>query len=200
MASKKRTLRHDTDPRWGSPVRPAPGELRIVQAFLGTAPAWRSPEELVDPEALAGWLELWDLIPRGTEFRREHLRRMLAVRENLRAFLRARNGKAVPKAAKALELEARQAPVQVAFDADGGIRYRTESQGFEGALAKIFDAVNSAQRDGSWELLKLCADPQCGRAFYDYSIGRRGKWCQSRCGNRQSAAIFRRRHPWLHRA
>jgi predicted RNA-binding Zn ribbon-like protein len=197
MASKKRkrTVPPDADPRWRAPVPPAPGELRIVQALLGTAPGWKKGEELVDSEALAAWLEHWELVPRGTDIRREQVRRMLNVRENLRALLRARTGKAAPRAAKALEREARQAPVRMRFAAAGGIRYVPQSEGFEGALARIFDAVNSAQRDGSWELLKLCADPRCGQAFYDYSIGRRVRWCRSRCSNRVSAATFRRRHP-----
>ncbi|MEE8522830.1 MAG: CGNR zinc finger domain-containing protein, partial [Thermoanaerobaculia bacterium] len=151
-----------------------------------------------DSEALAAWLELWELVPQGTDIRREQLRRMLAVRKNLRAFLRARTGKAAPRAAKALALEARQALARTHFDAGGGIRYLPESEGFEGALARIFDAVNSAQRDGSWELLKLCADPRCGRAFYDYSTNRRGKWCHANCGYRRSTATYRRRHPHLY--
>ncbi len=192
---RKRTVVQDIDPRWSSPAPPAPGDLHIVQAFLSTAPAWRHSEELVDSEALAAWLELWDLVPRGTDIRREQVRRILSLRKNLRAFLRARTGKANPKAAKALELEAQQALVYTRFDAGGGIRYLPQSEGFEGALARIFDAINSAQRDGTWELLKLCADPKCGRAFYDYSRNRLGKWCHPKCGYRRSTATFKRRHP-----
>ncbi len=197
MASKKRkrTFPQDTDPRWRAPIPPAPGELRVVQALLGTAPGWKKGEELVDSEALAAWLELWELVPPETDIRREQVRRILDVRENLRALVRARTGKAIPQAAKALEREARLVLARPRFDTAGGIRYVAESEGFEGALAWIFDAINSAQRDGSWELLKLCAEPRCGRAFYDYTIGSQGKWCQTRCANRHYGVTYRRRHP-----
>jgi predicted RNA-binding Zn ribbon-like protein len=196
--NRKRTVPEVTDPRWRSPAPPAPGDLRIVQAFLSTAPAWRQSEVLVDSEALIGWLELWELVPPGTDIRREQVKRMLTVRESLRAFLRARTGKAAPRAAKALEIEAQQTRARTHFDAGGNIRYVAESEGFEGALARIFDAVNSAQRDGSWKRLKLCADPRCGRAFYDYSPNLGGKWCHPNCGYRKSTAMYRRRHPHLY--
>jgi len=181
------------DPRWRSPLPPAPGELRIVQAFLNTAPGWKTSEELTDPDALAGWLELWELIPQDTEIGKGELRRVLAVRQGLRAMVRARDGKAAPRAAEALDREAGRSRVRPRFQADGGVYYEVAAEGFEGALSRIFDAVRSAQLDGSWLLFKLCADPHCGQAFYDFSTNHGARWCREICGNRRSAASYRRR-------
>lgn len=190
-----RNKAHDVvDPRWRSPLPPAPGELRLVQAFLVTAAAWKKPEELASPEELAAWLELWELIPHGTEIGKDELRRALAVRESLRAMIRARAGKAAPEAAEVLNREALQARLRPLFLADGGVRNAVAADGFAGALSRIFDIVHSAQLNGSWSLFKLCADPNCRQAFYDYSTNHSTRWCQAICGNRRSAAGYRRRN------
>lgn len=194
MAKKRRDGAAE-DPRWRLPVPPAPGELRLVQALLGTASAWKTTEELTHRDELAAWLAHWQLVPRGTEISRQELARVLDVREALRALLGARRGDAVRRAVEVLGGESRPTLVRPRFDAAGGMRYEVETEGFEGAVARVLDAVHAAQLDGSWKRLKLCAAPDCGLAFYDDSPGGRGKWCRESCGNRRNAAAYRRRQP-----
>ena len=40
-------------------------------------------------------------------------------------------------------------------------------------------------RDGHWQRMKACRNPQCRWVFYDHSRNRTGTWCSMRvCGNR----------------
>ena len=46
-----------------------------------------------------------------------------------------------------------------------------------------------------WSRLKRCANPACGRYFYDSTRNRRRRWCgMKRCGNRMKVAAHRARH------
>jgi predicted RNA-binding Zn ribbon-like protein len=86
--------------------------------------------------------------------------------------------------------------LRVRFDAGGATRYEPTGDGFEGALGRLVQLVASARAEGLWRRLKLCADPDCRRAFFDGSQNRAGKWCSmSRCGGRFKSRAFRRRHP-----
>ncbi|HTJ33901.1 MAG TPA: CGNR zinc finger domain-containing protein [Dactylosporangium sp.] len=60
-----------------------------------------------------------------------------------------------------------------------------------GRLAAIvLDAVNA----GTFPRLKLCANPECGRAFYDHGRNAAGRWCDMAvCGNRAKVAGYRSR-------
>jgi predicted RNA-binding Zn ribbon-like protein len=52
----------------------------------------------------------------------------------------------------------------------------------------LFDlllVIRSAQEDGSWSRLKMCANPDCRWVFYDRSRNQQGNWCDMAvCGNR----------------
>ncbi len=71
MTKKKRT---DNDPRWTSKLKPAPGDLRLLQAFLNTA-----GRELDNPQALADWLELWGLVSPGIQLDQSDLERTIGA-------------------------------------------------------------------------------------------------------------------------
>jgi predicted RNA-binding Zn ribbon-like protein len=52
----------------------------------------------------------------------------------------------------------------------------------------------TAMSAGSWRRLKLCANPDCGRAFYDSSRNRSARWCSmATSGNRMKGRAYRRR-------
>ncbi len=64
----------------------------------------------------------------------------------------------------------------------------------DGAGGEVLAAVLAAQASGAWARLKLCAAPDCGRAFVDRSRNRSGTWCSmAACGNRAKVAAFRER-------
>ena len=54
--------------------------------------------------------------------------------------------------------------------------------------------VRDAQLDGTWALLKACANDECQWAFYDKSRNHGGTWCEmSTCGNKLKNRAFRAR-------
>ena len=51
-------------------------------------------------------------------------------------------------------------------------------------LAGLLIIIRDAQRDGTWQRLKVCGNDDCLWAFYDRSHSRRGAWCDmAACGN-----------------
>jgi predicted RNA-binding Zn ribbon-like protein len=52
------------------------------------------------------------------------------------------------------------------------------------AVAGLLTAIDRAERDQTWERLKVCARDTCRWAFYDASRNRSGRWCSmAGCGN-----------------
>jgi predicted RNA-binding Zn ribbon-like protein len=67
----------------------------------------------------------------------------------------------------------------------------------DGLLALLL-IIRDAQADGSWDRLKLCANPDCRWAFYDRTHSRRGAWCDmASCGNRLKNRNLRARRAQL---
>ena len=53
------------------------------------------------------------------------------------------------------------------------------------ALFELLLTVRSAQEQGTWSRLRVCANDECRWAFYDRSKNRQGHWCNMAvCGNR----------------
>ena len=78
-----------------------------------------------------------------------------------------------------------------ATDAVAGGRVQLSAD--DGLLGLLL-TVRDAQADGSWSRLKLCANPDCGWAFYDRSRNQQGAWCSmATCGNRLKNRRFRAR-------
>ena len=63
------------DAPWTQLISPAPGGLRVVQAFVNYADLGSAPDELGSPEALADYLARWRLLPEGTELSAADLER-----------------------------------------------------------------------------------------------------------------------------
>ena len=168
-------------------LKPAPGDLKIVQAFINTLDLGLGTDVLASSRAFAGWLDRWGLTAADFEPSAAHQKQAITVREALRAYLWSTNGRGKLSAAtvEALDTAATQAPIRVRFTEDGGLRLAAMPGELEAALGRIFGIVATAQLDGSWQRLKVCANPACRAAFYDASSNRSGRWCSMRrCGNR----------------
>lgn len=187
-------------PPWDSDVKPAPGELRVVQAFVNTANRVKGTDELDSPEALVDWLERWKLwqgpaaAPTAAD-----LEWALAAREALRALIGAdtRGVEADAGTVEQLDRTAAQALLRVRFGAGGWIRLEPAADGLAGALGRLFAIVSQERRGDLWRRFKLCANVECLNAFFDDSPNASGKWCDAkrRCGNRLNMRRFIRRHP-----
>ena len=192
---KKRRTPTAADPPWTSDLKPAPGDLRIVQAFLNTVSfGKRAAEELASPEELRAWLTRWRLVSRETELGPADRELVVGVREALRAVVAAGTGAPVaPEMVARLDRAAATAPLRVRFEAGGSTRFEPLGDGLDGALARLFGLVAGAQSEDRWQRFKLCGLADCRSAFYDFSDSRTAIWCSVRCGNRAAARARRRR-------
>ncbi len=185
----------------GIDVRPAPGDLRIVQAFVNTADLETGTDLLAGPQALADWLAAQGLAAAGTPFGPADVARAARMRDGLRTLIA---GGAAPgsKAAAGLEEAMAGALLQPRFGPGRELLLVPAADGLDGAIARMMAIVAAAQLDGTWRLLKACASPTCRAAFYDYSTNHSGRWCRARCGGRLATAAHRARRrraglkPW----
>ncbi len=181
--------RGDADPRWRSHLEPAPGELRIVQAWLNTGTGGR--QELASVAALEDWLRRWRLLSREAKLEPPDLERATATRSALLALIGA--GGRPADAVERLRRAAAAAPIHVWFGNNGSARFEPLAGGLAEALARLFTLVAMADATGTWRRLKRCAGEDCRAVFYDFSNGRAAKWCSARCGAKRSSATYRRR-------
>ena len=176
---------------------PAPGRLRLVQAFVNTRDIENVVDELADPEALRAILVDLDVLAGDAPPLHEaDLHLALEALEALRALALANSGVPLPAdAATTLERVARAAHYTLRFE-PGESRGRLEpsAPGLDGALGRILAVVHDAMTDGSWRRLKACPRDVCHWVFYDRSRNGSGTWCaMSVCGNRTNTRRYRRR-------
>ncbi len=176
---------------------PAPGDLRVVQAFVNTF--WdlddNGRDQFESPQALGRWLLTWDLIEPGVPVGDGDVRRAVDVREGLRALLFINNGSAPDHDAISRLNDALRGPgLFVQLGPGGRPEFKTQRAGPDAAIALIATVVAVAQLDGRWARLKACPGRHCGWAFYDHSRNKASSWCaMSICGSRAKAREYRRR-------
>ncbi len=175
------------------PQKPAPGELRIVQALINTAPVGKRIDALADPGALAAWLERWGLVAAGTDVDGADLEKIREVRTALRALIAAnRAGDSPQDAFEVLDQVASSVSLRVRF-LGGDVALLPGTEGFHGALARIFAMVVQARYAGAWRRLRLCLDESCGSAFFDRNENEYTRWCTPHCRMRQASRAYRQR-------
>ncbi len=177
---------------WSSDLKPAPGDLRLVQSFVNTRPRRGSAEKLTSPKALADWLRARRLLapeaPLGGE-----LEQAVAVREGIFALIRADQGATVDsEAVRRLDRIVSAAPLVVRFDASGASSLEPAADGLGGALARLAAIVAVARIESRWPLLRACADPACRRVFYDFDT-HNTRWCMKRCATRAHNRAYRQK-------
>jgi predicted RNA-binding Zn ribbon-like protein len=179
-----------------TPTRTAPGRLELVREFVNTLDVLPDEEQLVDPDALRRWLLDRKLIGAREQLAPGDLERAIAIREALRALLdEGGHGEGCADAVRALNAQAASLALHVAFDPSGAPALRPIGGGLDRALADLFAVIEHSAVEGTWQRLKVCADPACRWAFYDRSKNHSRSWCNMAvCGNRAKAREFRRRH------
>jgi predicted RNA-binding Zn ribbon-like protein len=168
---------------------PAPGSLRLVQAFVNSVDAEHGPDLFEEASGLAEWLDRRGL---GTDVRPDDPATAREVREALRALLHANNGAPRDPGAEAvLDRAARRARLEPAF---GEAALVPRAEGVDAAIGHVLAAAFAAMLDGSWRRLKACPREVCGWAFYDRSSNASATWCSMRvCGGREKAGAYYRR-------
>ena len=176
--------------------KPAPGPLRLVQALVNTVERPDGSDRLAEVADARPWLVDNHLLTPRAELTDADLELVRAVREALRAMLVQNAGGPPPnKAALAvLRAIAEGGTARADLGDDGEVRLSAQGDSVHDRLVELLLTIRDAQRDGTWTLLKACANDECHWAFYDKSRNHGGTWCEmSACGNKLKNRAFRAR-------
>jgi predicted RNA-binding Zn ribbon-like protein len=172
----------------------APGGLDLVQELLNTAPAGAvapTRDLLGDVASAQDWIAgraATRHLP-AERIGAAGVRRLRALRDDLRAALRARDGRPDGPASVA----GSTASVGLALDAEGAVRLAA-GPGHEVIAGLVLAEVLLAQERGDWARLKLCALESCSVAFFDRSRNVSGRFHAPRCANHVNLRASRERH------
>jgi predicted RNA-binding Zn ribbon-like protein len=188
-----------TTPPWvpGQETKPAPPPLLPVQSFVNTWDADHHSDLLLDPDAARDWLTAAGLWNAGRAPEPAELDFARRVRENIRAMLVANGGGPPPAPGdlQAIQAAAHAARPALHIGPGGQVSLLAAPAGrLDAGLVTLLLAIRDAQRDGTWQRLKACGNPDCRWAFYDRSHSRAGAWCDmATCGNRIKNRKLRQR-------
>jgi predicted RNA-binding Zn ribbon-like protein len=175
-----------TLPAWAPAIedKPAPEPLLLVQSFVNTVDRDLGTDELADPDTARAWLVLAGLIPDGIVLSAADLTLAREVRESIRALIG--RDPLTPGQLRPLNALLEQAQPPLDITNDGQVRLCAgPADKLADGLVRLLLIIRDAQTDGTWDRLRLCANPGCRWAFYDRSHSRRGQWCDmTTCGNR----------------
>jgi predicted RNA-binding Zn ribbon-like protein len=188
-----------TMPPWvpGEETKPAPMPLLLVQSFVNTWDGDHHSDVLLDPSAACDWLTAAGLWDAGRAPEPAELDLARRVRESIRAMLVANGGgpSAAPADVRALQAAAGTVRPVLQVGPDGQVSVVAGPGGpLDAGLVTLLLAIRDGQRDGTWQRLKACGNPDCRWAFYDRSHSRAGAWCDmATCGNRIKNRRLRQR-------
>jgi predicted RNA-binding Zn ribbon-like protein len=176
--------------------KPAPGPLVRVQALVNTVELPDGADRLADPVDARPWLKDTGLLVANAELTAADLQFVRAVREALRTMLVHNAGGPPPNKSALAPLReiASTATARPRLTDDGAVQLTAAGDSVRDRLVDLLLIVRDAQRDGTWALLKACANDECQWAFYDKSRNHGGTWCEmSVCGNKLKNRAFRAR-------
>jgi predicted RNA-binding Zn ribbon-like protein len=176
--------------------KPAPGRLRLIQAFLNSTNKKVGREDFSSPAALKEWLVEEQLIPAKASVAESDVRQATAVRDAIIRLIETRNEDNIDAdAVEILNRSTRSAQMCISFGSAGRVQLEPLAPAVDGALGKLIAIVVDSMGDGTWENLKVCRGHDCAWAFYDRSKNHSGTWCDiSDCGNVAKARSYRARH------
>jgi predicted RNA-binding Zn ribbon-like protein len=179
-----------------------PGELAALYDFVNSLDLRCYREQGVQhmpSDALASrteaeaWMRAHNLLmPRHSLSKEEH-RRMLALRQALRAFLEAAPAERSQNSdiGKGLETAAAAFPLLLTTAQNGpALRPKGANQ-----LGRVLAELNRLAETAQLDRLKMCGSSECRWIFFDRTKPANRRWCSSdRCGNRQKVRTYRERH------
>lgn len=166
-----------------------PRPAALLRDFVNSVDLQDGIERLTDPAAARRWLVAHDLLEPDATLGSGDLRRLLAVREGLRALWRGDGPAALNRALAGVRLRPE-------FAAGGGLALAAE-EGADQVTARLLDAVLAGLAGGYGDRLKVCGRDSCRWAFFDTSRNRAGRWCSmAECGNKvKMRRAYARRRP-----
>ena len=177
----------------------AQAEADLLVAFVNTRDLEEESDQIGTPEGLQAWVEeqTGEYLPAPDE--QAHAR-VLALRESLRALLRANNGgDAGERELASLREAAERSRYRTALDADGRLTLAPARSDLSGFEARLLLAIERLQAQGTWPRLKACTDESCQWAFFDLTRNRSRTWCSmEECGNKEKTRRYRARRSAAH--
>ena len=169
-------------------------EIDLLVEFVNTRDVEEGTDAIAEPELLRAWVaeHTDEYIP---ELGVVDLRRVLELREALRALLRANNGVAAREWVRgALQRAAERSRYRLDFGASGNLSLSPAREDLTGFESRLLLAVERLQCEDAWPRLKACTDERCQWAFYDATRNRSRTWCSMDvCGNREKTKRYRQR-------
>jgi predicted RNA-binding Zn ribbon-like protein len=173
-----------------------PPDLAVVQDFLNSRDLAGGRDEFATPEQMQRWLLRHRLAAAQAEFDERDRRHLVEVREALAALIASASGETAStrRWVTILNEAARRVRLGVRLHPDDGYRLVAEGVGVDRPVGDLLVRVMGAMAAGTWPRLKVCANPDCRRAFYDASRNRSARWCSMAvCGNRMKGRAYRER-------
>jgi predicted RNA-binding Zn ribbon-like protein len=169
-------------------------EIDLLIDFVNTADLEEETDAIGDPALLRTWIaeQAGEYLP---EVDPKDARRVLELRESLRALLRTNNGgEAGERELQPLREAAERSRYRLSFDGKGQLSLAPARADLGGFEARLLLAVEHLQCEDAWPRLKACTDDGCQWAFYDTTRNRSRTWCSMDvCGNREKTKRYRRR-------
>src|SRR4051794_27761230 len=167
--------------------KPAPEPLRRIQRLINTAERETGRDRLATTADAVPWLVANGLLAPDATATDDDLRILVGVRAGLHALVRQNTDGVVPDPALTAPLHhvADGELARAAVTADGSVRLAPAGDSVRARLLELLLVVADAQRDGTWQHLKTCANDDCRWVFYDRSRNHGGTWCDmATCGNK----------------
>ena len=170
-------------------------ESALLVDFVNTRDLETQLDSIADPRALEEWIAASDAGVGSTTVNAPGHRRVLALRESLRALLRANNGgTAADEDLAALREASDRARYHASIGSDAILRIDPDGDGLDAFEERLLLAVERIQALGGWARLKACSAEDCQWAFFDGSRNHSRTWCSMDvCGNRSKTRRYRSR-------
>ena len=139
--------------------RGSPGALELVRTFVNTVDVETGDDVLAagDPKAVKAWFVEQDLLAGDARVTPADAKRVVEVREALRALLLANNGEPLADGAvEVLNDVAARSPLEAQFDADGDDHRDRSRRGRRRRARPAARDRGAGGADGTWSRLKAC--------------------------------------------
>jgi predicted RNA-binding Zn ribbon-like protein len=169
-------------------------EIDLLVDFVNTHDLEEETDAIADPALLRAWIaeHAGELLP---EVDPEDAKRVLELRESLRALLHTNNGgEADERELRPLREAAERSRYRLSFDGEGRLSLAPARADLGGFESRLLLAIERLQCEDAWPRLKACTDDGCQWAFYDTTRNRSRTWCSMDvCGNREKTRRYRQR-------
>ncbi|HEX5982951.1 MAG TPA: CGNR zinc finger domain-containing protein [Solirubrobacterales bacterium] len=170
------------------------GEAEFLVEFVNTRDVEEGTDTIGSPEGLTDWIadRTGEYLP---DLDGDDHARALALRESLRALLRANNGFEVDEGElEPLREAAERSRYRSAVSPEGRLTIEPARSDLSGFEARLLLALERVQSHGAWPRLKACTEESCQWAFYDTTRNGSRTWCSMDvCGNRAKTRRYRSR-------